>query len=281
MTPDDWRARGEFFEWKGHRIFTRIEGSGEHLLLVHGFPTASWDWSAIWPALVARYRVLALDGIGFGFSAKPRDFDYTISAQADLYEALLAREAVTRYRVLAHDYGLTVAQELLARQPTAAAKIDRVCLLNGGLFPETHRPVLTQKLLASPLGSLIARLSSYRTFAKTMRRIWGKQPPSEAETRGMWQLVTTNNGMAVMPKLIGYMAERRLHRARWVGALVEAKVPLRLIDGLLDPVSGSLMVARYRELVPNPDVVELPEVGHYPQVEAPEAVSKAALEFFA
>ena len=70
--------------------------------------------------------------------------------------------------------GVTVAQELLARQSDPSGpKITSACLLNGGLFPETHRALLTQKLLASPIGFLIARLSTYGTFAKAMRRIWG------------------------------------------------------------------------------------------------------------
>lgn len=277
VTPDEWRARGGTFEWRGHRIFYRGEGSGEPVLAVHGFPTASWDYWAIWPALVAKYRVLTLDMIGFGFSAKPRDFAYSIMAQADLHEALLAREGVTRYRLIAHDYGLTVAQELLARE----APIDACCLLNGGAFPETHRAALVQKLLASRLGPLVAKLSSYRTFARTMRGIWGERPLPERELLGMWQLVTASSGMAVMPKLIGYMAERREHRERWVGALCKTKVPVRLIDGLVDPISGAHMVARYRELVPNPDIVELPGVGHYPQLEAPDQVVAAILEKFA
>ena len=128
---------------------------------------------------------------------------------------------------------------------------------------------------------LIARLSSYRTFAGAMRRIWGAHPVADAELRAMWQLVTANDGMRVMPKLIGYMAERRRHRERWVGALVAAAMPVRLIDGLVDPISGAHMVARYRELVPNPDVVELPGVGHYPQLEAPAEVERAILDHFA
>ena len=280
MTPDEWRAKGDYFEWRGERIFYRAEGRGEPVVLIHGFPTASWDWSPLWPALVERYRVLTLDMIGFGFSAKPRDFAYSILAQADLFGALLAREQVTRYHLVAHDYGLTVAQELLARQrdDAAAPRITTVCLLNGGMFPEAHRPLLTQKLLASPLGPLLARLSSYRTFAQAMRRIWGSHPVPEAELRGMWQLITTHDGMRVMPKLIGYMAERRRHRERWVGAVVDAAMPVRLIDGLDDPISGAHMVARYRELVSNPDVVELPGVGHYPQLEAPADVQRAVLE---
>ena len=280
VTPDQWRARGDYFTWRGHRVFFRVEGTGEPALLIHGFPTASWDWFAVWPKLVERYRLITLDMIGFGFSDKPRRFDYAIAAQADLFEALLARERVASYHVLAHDYGLTVAQELLARQGAASSPIRTACLLNGGLFPEAHRPVLTQKLLASRLGPVIARLSSFRTFARTMQRIWGGVPPSEHELRAMWQLVTENSGMAVMPKLIGYIEQRRRNRERWVGALVRSKVPIRLIDGLVDPISGAHMVARYRELVPNPDVVELAGVGHYPQIEAPEAVCAATLEWF-
>jgi len=45
MTPDEWREGGGFLDWRGHRIFHRVEGSGEHLLLIHGFPTSSWDWA--------------------------------------------------------------------------------------------------------------------------------------------------------------------------------------------------------------------------------------------
>jgi len=277
-SPDDWRARGDFFDFRGERIFFRSEpradGAGDPVLLVHGFPTASWDWAAIWPALAPRYRLLAPDMIGFGFSAKPRQFAYSIFAQADLCHALLSREGVTSYRLVAHDYGVTVAQELLARQSDPASpRIRSVCLLNGGLFPEAHHPLITQKLLASPLGPLVARLGGYRAFSRAMRRIWGAKPVSDAELRAMWRLIAEHDGPAVMPKLIGYLAERRANRERWVGALVSATAPLRLIDGLVDPISGADIVARYRELVPRPDIVELPGVGHYPQLEAPEAVA--------
>jgi pimeloyl-ACP methyl ester carboxylesterase len=57
------------------------------------------------------------------------------------------------------------------------------------------------------------------------------------------------------------------------------RVPLRLVNGPDDPVSGAHMVARYRELIPAPDTVSLPGIGHYPQVEAPSAVLDAFLQF--
>jgi pimeloyl-ACP methyl ester carboxylesterase len=75
------------------------------------------------------------------------------------------------------------------------------------------------------------------------------------------------------------MEERRQQRERWVGALVKAAVPLKLINGEADPISGGHMVTRYRELVPHPDVTVLPGIGHYPQCEAPAQVLAAYRQF--
>ena len=80
-------------------------------------------------------------------------------------------------------------------------------------------------------------------------------------------------------QLLRRVLDRRQHRERWVGAMQRTAVPLRLIDGPQDPISGAHMVARYRELIPQPDTVELPGIGHYPQVEAPEQVLQHYLAF--
>lgn len=283
MIPlDDWRARGRRYLHRGHPIFFVEEGSGPALLLIHGFPTASWDWSRIWAGLTARFRVIAPDLIGFGFSARPRAHKYRLADQADLCAGLLAERGVREADVLAHDYGDTVAQELLARsnEGTGSLALRSVCFLNGGLFPETHRPRLVQKLLISPVGPLVGPLMTRMAFERSFSAVFGpRTKPTHGEMNAFWRLVTENGGLRVTHRLIRYMAERRLHRERWVGALQRGRVPLRLVDGALDPVSGAHMVARYRELVPEPDVVLLPDVGHYPQWEAPEAVLAALLAF--
>lgn len=280
----EWAAAGRTINYRGHAIFTRIEGDprAEALLLIHGFPTASWDWEALWPDLTQRFRVYTLDMIGFGLSAKPKDYAYSLMDQATLVESFLSGEGVATYHVLAHDYGDTVAQELLARQQEGGTrpKLLSVAFLNGGLFPETHRPVLIQKLLLSPLGPMIAKRMSRTKLAQTMCRIFGPATqPDEALLDNFWMLITRNNGVAVMHKLIHYMVERREHRARWVGALQNTRIPLTLIDGAADPISGEHLAARYRELVPNADVTLLESIGHYPQVEAPNAVLTHYLEF--
>ncbi len=280
ISLEAWRAGGTTFVHRGHPIFHCVEGDGDALVLLHGFPTASWDWAKLWPALTARYRCYAADFIGLGWSAKPRPYRYTIADQADLVETMLAIHGVARYRVLAHDYGDTVAQELIARDPTGA-RVVSVVLLNGGLFPEAHRAVPTQRLLAGPLGPLAARFVGRGALARSFRRIFGRAtPPSEVELDGYAALLEHNGGRLVLPALLGYLAERIALRERWVGALVATPVPLRFVVGAADPISGAHMAARYRELVPNPDVVELASIGHYPQVEAPDAVLGAVLAHF-
>ncbi|MBL8514869.1 MAG: alpha/beta hydrolase [Betaproteobacteria bacterium] len=263
--------------FRGHNIFvreSRLHAQRPVLLMVHGFPTASWDWSPVWDELARDFHLVTFDLLGFGFSAKPRGHRYTILEQADLAEAVLADCGVERFHVLAHDYGDTVAQDLLARDvERAVPRILSATLLNGGLFPETHRPRLTQKLLLTPLGPLIGRLNHRRAFGRAMTAIFGpRTPPKVSELDALWTLLIENDGKAAMHRLIQYIPERRKYRERWVGALVNARCPLALINGSADPVSGAHMVARWREVVGKGTIVEMPEIGHYPQIEAPHAV---------
>lgn len=283
---EDWQARGKRFQHAGHPVFYMDEGEGEALLLIHGFPTASWDWSMLWPDLTITFRCIAPDMMGFGFSAKPRDYPYSILDQADLHEGLLQSLGIERVHVLAHDYGDTVAQELLARfqdrkaTGEAGPQLLSLCLLNGGLFPETHRARLVQKLLNTPLGPVLSRLMSRGSFEKSFAAVFGPDTqPSPAEMEGFWRLVSRDGGVSNMHKLIRYINERREHRSRWVGALQQAEIPIRLINGSLDPVSGRHMTERYRELVTDPDIVHLEHVGHYPQVEDPIGTKNAFLDF--
>lgn len=283
ISIQQWRASGDYFSYRErHRIFHCIGGDvlAPPLLLIHGFPTASWDWQALWQDLCRNFYVIAPDLIGFGLSDKPRRYDYSIFDQADLCQALLNRLGVAHCHVLAHDYGDTVAQELLARHLENRARLDSICFLNGGLFPETHRPVLIQRLLKSPIGGLVARLTSKRRFADNLRRIFGEDtPPDDEHIDTFWDLLRAQDGLLAMARLIGYMDERRAHRARWVGALERSAVPMKLVVGAADPISGEHMTQRYRELIAAPDISLLPRIGHYPQVEAPEAVLAAYRAF--
>lgn len=279
----DWRAQGLSFSFQGHAMRYWVAGDehAEPLLLIHGFPTASWDWHYLWAPLAARYRLIACDMLGFGDSAKPRGHAYSLLEQADLQQALLEHLHIKGpVHLLAHDYGDSVAQELLARHHEQRIQLASCVFLNGGLFPETHRPVLVQKLLLSPVGPLVGRLFSRKKLAASFAKIFGAQTqPSASELDDFWSLIAESDGPAVLHRLIRYMPERRVQRERWVAAMQQGGVPLRVIDGAADPISGAHMVARYRELLADADTVLLAGIGHYPQTEAPELVLQHYLAF--
>jgi pimeloyl-ACP methyl ester carboxylesterase len=285
----EWQSSGQSFDFKGQKIFYQTQGPKDKpaLLLIHGYPSASWDWHHQWPTLIQHFQVITLDMLGFGFSAKPPFFakqssvQYSIHSQADIFTALLKKLGIKDTHVLSHDYGDTVAQELLARslhKEEGAIQLNSLCLLNGGLFPETHKALLLQKLLLSPIGPFVARLASYKKFKKNFAHICAV-PLSEQALKELWEMVEFNNGKPILAKLIGYMNERKQFRERWVGALQQSDIPIRLIDGLQDPISGAHMVKRYRELIKQADIIELEGVGHYPQLEAPEKVLSGFLDF--
>ena len=278
VSPKQWQSRGKLEAVLGHSIFVLDEGDSSlpTIVLLHGFPTSSWDWQPIWSELAKNYRLIALDMLGFGFSDKPNSRTYTIHGQADIVEALVKTKGLTNFHVLAHDYGDTVAQELLARQLEGAGSGTWLscCLLNGGLFPETHRALLTQKLLLSPLGKFLNRLTGYSKFSKNFSSVFGPHSkPSEQDLENFWWLINVNNGKHIFHNLITYMRDRIEHRERWVSALQKSTIPLAVINGSVDPVSGAHMVARYKELNCRLDyLAQLSVIGHYPQVEAPKEV---------
>lgn len=281
MLVEQWYGSGECCEIDGRGVFYQRGGAGESLICIHGFPTASWDFVDLWPTLTARFDTVAHDMLGFGRSDKTRR-DITVKLQADIIEQLAVKLDISRAHILAHDLGDTVAQELLARQVDGSAKVQWLsCVfLNGGLFPETHRARPVQKLLASPIGPLMAALISKRSYRKTMTGIFGpKYPPSDTFIDGTWQLATENKGKQMFPVLIRYMQERRENRARWVEPLESPQIPLAFINGVLDPVSGGHAAERYRQLVPDANITLLDDAGHYPHVEKPKAVADAFMAF--
>lgn len=292
MNPSDWQAEGHWLVFRPQtakrsydlRIFYRISVAltlfGQHkpvLLLIHGFPTSSWDWHRVWGSLAQHYDLIAADMLGFGCSDKPRDFPYSIALQADMQQALMQHLAVQRCDVLAHDYGDTVAQELMARQLDGSEhRLRTVTLLNGGLFAEAHRPLMVQRLLASPIGRWLALGLNEKKLRKNLQRIC-RQPLSDDDIAACWRFIQLHQGTKVIPKLLSYMGERKRHRQRWVSALIDWAEPLHLINGLADPISGQHMVDRYRQVVAKEPVTELSDVGHYPQLEAPNEVIGAVL----
>ena len=257
-----WILSGRYFNFKGHAIFfkdsatdvfssldsltknknpdTRRIADYPILLLVHGFPSFSFDFENVYSRFSAsQYHVVAVDLLGFGLSDKPH-FDYSVSVQADMLLELvqhICRERLgyvyslaesgahpsacsnPRIHVLAHDYGATVAQELIARKLDHLSLVDSpsthyldirsVVLLNGGIFPEMHKPTIMQTLLLSPVfGPLLQMLSTVDTFGKGLAEVFGRNTKPSREMMEMyWAALLYKDGNLILHNLQQYIHE--------------------------------------------------------------------------
>jgi pimeloyl-ACP methyl ester carboxylesterase len=277
---EQWWSGGERARLLGREIFVRRRGAGDPMTLLHGFPSSSHDWAKVAPALAERHALLMPDFLGFGASDKPPDHDYSIHEQTDLVEALWAAEGIESTIVVAHDYAVSVAQELLARRAEGAlgVEIESLHLLNGGLYPEVHRPQPIQEALLDPeQGPEIANAVNEELFVASLRPTFPDHYDAAADSAAIWRTASRDDGHRLMHRLIRYIADRREHRDRWVGALESTDLPVAFVWGMLDPVSGAHMAERIRKGSPDARLLALDDVGHWPQLEAPERVAEALL----
>lgn len=257
-------------------IFVRRMGAGPSMTLLHGFPSSSHDWAKVAPALAEDHSLLMPDFLGFGASEKPADHDYSLHEQADLVEALWAADGIASTAVVAHDYAVSVTQELLARRADGALTVDitAVTLLNGGLYPELHRPQPVQTALLDPeQGSVISANLTEELMVAGLRPTFADRFDAAADSADIWKSIHRDDGQRIAHRLIRYIDDRAIHRDRWVSALEATDVPLAFIWGMLDPVSGAHMADRIRECLLDAPFCALDDVGHWPPLEAPDRVA--------
>jgi pimeloyl-ACP methyl ester carboxylesterase len=267
-----------------YSLFLREQGPPDApvILFLHGFPTSSLDWTRVLP-LFDEYRVVAPDLLGFGRSDKPR-IRYSYGLQAELIKALLDLLDVKRVRLVAHDYAVTLAQELLVQQAkgTISFRIDRVVYLNGGVYSHLHRQRLIQRILRTPLlGSAVARRMTSATLRSSLNGLAGERDAwTEADADAHWREIASADGLARLPQLLHYVKDRRRYSTIWEPAMEAAADRSAFVWGPIDPVSGIHMLTEIRNRMPDAKVYELDGVGHYPHWEKPArcaAVIKQAL----
>ena len=287
-TWDEWRARATHIDSGGGRVAIYDGGppTAPSYTFCHGYPSASLDIAEV-AAQLDGLRLLALDMPGFGASDKPPagpgGHAYSIHAAADAVEALWAAKGTTSTLLVAHDYSVSVAQELLARRAEGslgargggAPEITGVVWMNGGLYPDLHRPTPGQQMLLDPdHGAEIAAAVDEAAFANGLRGTWGERRPfDEGTVHEIFRSMDDGGGIALMHDLLHYVADRRAHADRWRRALEETDVPMVFVWGLLDPVSGGHVVPRLIDHVPQGRLVALDDVGHWPLLEAPDVVA--------
>jgi pimeloyl-ACP methyl ester carboxylesterase len=273
-----WRARGRTHALCGRSIFTvDIPAIGPELrpplLVLHGFPSSSFDFHRVVDRLAECRRLLLLDMLGYGLSDKP-DIAYTMGIQADIVMAFLGMLGIDRLGLLTHDVGDTVGGELLARNLEGGWEVeitDRT-LANGSIYVELAQLSTGQRFLLGLPDERLADLSSLDASAVVAGVVATFSPGAavdEEETAAQGEMIAHLDGQLLLPRLIRYIEERRRHQARFTGAIEHHPSPLTVVWGRDDPIAVEAMTDRLRQARPDIELHLLDGVGHYPMVEAP------------
>jgi pimeloyl-ACP methyl ester carboxylesterase len=283
---EDWRARGESIRVGEHDVFAidvPATGpvSGDPILVLHGFPTSSYDWVHVLPILRSQRRVVLFDFIGFGLSSKP-DERYSVRGYADTAEAVAKAFGLRRVALVTHDVGDTVGGELLARDLEGRlpfAVTSRV-LTNGSIYLDLAQLTAGQQmLLAAPderLDLATLGLDPASTFKSAIAQTCAS-PPSDDDLDAQWEFASYEHGDQLLTRTIRYIEDRRAEESRFTGAVEHHASPLGVVWGALDPIAVLPMTERLLAARPDTRLITLPDVAHYPMVEAPDRFAAAVL----
>jgi pimeloyl-ACP methyl ester carboxylesterase len=128
-----------FHDVAGIRTFCREAGPRDApvLLLPHGYPCSSYEFRHLIPLLAGRWRLIAPDFPGCGYSDTPDGFAYTFDGYADFLERLLDELGIDRVAVYLHDFGSQIGLRLAMRRPE---RITALIIQNGDIYEDELGP---------------------------------------------------------------------------------------------------------------------------------------------
>ncbi|MFN2515514.1 MAG: alpha/beta fold hydrolase [Pyrinomonadaceae bacterium] len=285
----DWDKNREVVFHADYSRFTEVDGARVHyqeagrsdapaMILIHGFAASNHVWSNVFLELAdAGFRAIAPDLLGYGYSAKPRDLDYTIVRQAQMLLNLLDQLGIDRAILVGSSYGGAIAATIALDRPTLVAKL----ILIGAVTNNKPTRYLLMRLFGSPIiGDILSPLvvGSRRLLRLRMKRVYDRHAWELDERRvdaRHLPLRTAGAHRAIIRTVRRWDADRVSREAHLITA------PTLLIWGDKDrdvPLQDGKHL--HRE-IPNSRLVVFRECGHLPHEEYPQAFTKVVSEFCA
>ncbi len=262
---------GRFVDVSGRRIHYLESGTGEPLVLIHGFGGWIFTFRKVIPALSERYRVIAIDLLGFGLSDKPADGDYSLTAEGALVWAVLDSLHVQRAVLLGHSYGGGVVAAAALQRPerTRGVIFTNSITLKYGRF--TIAPGVVRRLLGLPvIGDVVlgAAAPTEADFRRIIRA--GYRRPSVIDS-------TTVDGF-LFPYSLPGARDALVAMARTGGAgrrspeiqPARLRVPTLVMWGRDDPWFSAARGYQLAARVPGASFALVQDAGHFPLEEQPE-----------
>ncbi|MGN8106521.1 alpha/beta fold hydrolase [Paraburkholderia sp. 22098] len=241
---------GRFVEVDGVPVHYVDKGTGPAVVLLHGNAVLLQDFiaSGLIDQLAKRYRVIAFDRPGFGYSGRPRDRLWTATAQAALIRQALVQIGVHQPVVLGHSWGTLVALGMAA---DAAADLRGLVLVSGYYFPTARADVALAAPAALPIMGDVLRytvspLAGRMMLKRTVQAMFSPLPtPAD-----FFNFVSRE--MILRPVQIKAEAEDAAFMipaaARFSAIYPELKLPISIFAGeddkVIDPQANSVRLHR-------------------------------------
>src|SRR5688500_15744126 len=283
----DWSKNREVVFHSEHSRFVELDGVRVHyqeagdpkapaLVLIHGFASSTLVWSKVFLTLAqAGFRVIAVDMLGYGYSAKPRNGEYTIAGQAHLLMQLLERLRIPRAIFIGSSYGGAVAATCALEYPKRVEKLVLVGTVNN------NRPLAYKlmRVFGSPVfGDVVSPLliGSRRLLRRRMKRVYDRHEwvldERRVDARHL-PLRASGTQRAIIRTVRRWNAERISREAHLISQ------PTLLLWGENDREIPLADGERLHELIPASRFIVFLNCGHLPHEEYPEAFSNLVTDF--
>jgi haloalkane dehalogenase len=256
------------------------EGEGPPVLFVHGTPTWSFEYRHLVRALAPRHRCIVPDHLGFGLSERPAAFAYTPEAHAGVLARFVDRLGLDRFTLVAHDFGGPIALPVALDRPE---RLRGLALLNTWMWSFADDREMTRKarIAGGKLGRFLYRRLNFSLRVLTPhaygdrrkltpaihRQYLAPFPDPDSRERVLWTLARALTGSS------------DFYDSLWQRRQKLAGVPALILWGRRDRALPPALLDRWRVALPQAEVVELPEAGHWPHEEAPGEVAQRLTTF--
>ena len=281
----EWAAAGTTIDTPDGPVWMRVVPADaptpghDPLLVLHGFPSSSFDWRHVLRAFCATHDVILFDFLGFGSSSKP-DRRYSIELHANTAETVAAHAGAEQVVLVSHDMGNSVGGELLARDLADELEftITSRLLTNGSIYIDLAQLTAGQEFLLALDDAPVDLGDDAETiFTGGLAATFSTAHPARAdELAGHWALMSRDDGHRLLPRTIRYIEDRRAREARYTRPIEEHPSPLHVIWGRDDPVAVHAMTDRLLQARPDATLVTLDGVAHWPMIEDPAEFARAA-----
>jgi pimeloyl-ACP methyl ester carboxylesterase len=274
-------------DFEALNIFHICQGDPENpaILMIHGYPTSSFDYAPLFDELKNDFHVCALDTPGYGFSDKPLGgYDYSIDDDARLVDGFIREIAsLDEFTLLTHDKGDSVGLALLQIYQAYDEKpyiINHHFITNGNIYLPLAQLTTGQKVLLNPVfGPLISSLLPADRLANSIAETTFAATLPQSEINSYASIFGYQDGTRVQHEIIEYLNERAENEVEWLETLGISEIPTTLIWGELDAIAPLAVPdhvwTNYLEGRETPATYwRIPCEDHYLQVDTPDLIGK-------